>query len=40
MCLYGIFGDDIRVYHFQGGEAIGYKESRSNCKNAHAQEPS
>jgi hypothetical protein len=25
MCLYGILGDDIRVYHFQGGEATEFK---------------
>lgn len=39
MCLYGIFGDDSRVYHLRG-EATKFKESKSNCINAHAQEPS
>jgi hypothetical protein len=36
MCFDGIFGDDP----IPRREAIGSKEDRSNCKDAHAQEPS
>ncbi len=39
-CFHGIFGHDIKLHSFKGGEATGSKEGKSDSKNADSKKPS